>query len=40
MLNCKKYRLQAILSLGIPGEQKEPEELDNIPVEKIHWEQY
>lgn len=34
------YRLQAILSLGMPDERKAPAELEKLPVEKIHWEQY
>lgn len=35
-----QYKLQAILSLGMPAEQKSPAELDTLPIEKIHWEQY
>lgn len=36
----ENYKLQAILSLGMPAEQKAPTELENLPVEKIHWEKY
>lgn len=36
----ENYKLQAILSLGMPNEQKAPTELENLPVEKIHWENY
>lgn len=34
------YKLQAILSLGMPDEQKAPAEIEMLPTEKIHWEQY
>lgn len=34
------YRLQAILSLGMPDERKTPAEIETLPIEKIHWEQY
>lgn len=36
----ENYELQAILSLGMPAEQKAPTDLENLPVEKIHWEKY
>lgn len=34
------YKLEAILSLGMPDEQKEATDLETLPVEKIHWEMY
>lgn len=36
----ENYRLQAMLSLGMPDEQRAPAETDKLPVEKIHWGQY
>lgn len=35
-----RYRLQAVLSLGMPGEQRAPAQTENLPAEKIHWEQF
>lgn len=35
-----KYKLLAILSLGMPNEQKKASELEELPKEKIHWERY
>ncbi|MBR3785431.1 MAG: nitroreductase family protein [Firmicutes bacterium] len=34
------YRLEAIMSLGIPAEQPQPYELDQLPWEKIHKETF
>lgn len=34
------YRLEAILSLGMPNEQKEPAKIEELPTSKIHWERY
>lgn len=34
------YRLEAILSIGMPGEEKEPYELEILPMNKVHWEQF
>ena len=31
------YKLEAILSLGMPGEEKEPHTIGELPTEKIHW---
>ena len=31
------YRLEAMLSLGIPGEKKEPHSMEELPFDKIHW---
>lgn len=36
----ENYKLLAILSLGIPNEQKKESNLETLPEEKIHWEQY
>ena len=36
----EKYKLLATLSLGMPNEQKMPVDLETLPAEKIHWEQY
>lgn len=34
------YKLEAILSLGIPAEEKTPTELLELPVEKVHYETF
>ena len=34
------YKLEAILSLGMPEEQKDAYELDELPIDKVHWEQF
>ena len=36
----EKYKLEAILSLGIPAENPEPYELPSFPNEKVHWEKF
>ena len=36
----ESYQLLATLSLGMPNESKAPAEVDALPEEKIHWEQY
>lgn len=36
----ENYRLEAILSLGMPAEQKEPCQIETLSVEKIHREQF
>ena len=34
------YKLEAILSLGMPAEEKTPAELSKLPFEKIHYEKF
>lgn len=34
------YKLEAILSLGMPAEEKAPTELSALPVEKVHYETF
>lgn len=34
------YKLEAILSLGMPAEEKAPTELSKLPIEKIHYERF
>lgn len=34
------YKLEAILSLGMPGEEKEAHKLEELPYDKVHWETY
>lgn len=34
------YRLEAIMSLGMPAERPEPYQVDNLPWEKIHNERF
>lgn len=36
----EEYRLEAILSLGMPAASPKPHDIENLPFEKIHWEQY
>lgn len=36
----KHYKLQAILSLGMPNEQKEAVKAEALPAEKVHWGKY
>lgn len=36
----ENYRLEAILSLGMPAEQKEPCQIETLPMEKIHREYF
>ena len=33
----ENYKLEAILSLGMPGESKEGHDLSDLPMEKVHW---
>ncbi len=33
----EKYRVECILALGYPGEEKEPHEEEKLPYEKIHY---
>lgn len=34
------YKLEAILSLGMPGEEKEAHKLEELPYDKVHWETF
>lgn len=34
------YHLEAILSLGVPAEEKQPYEIETLPMEKIHREHF
>lgn len=34
------YKLEAILSLGMPAEEKTPTKLSELPVEKVHYETF
>ena len=34
------YKLEAILALGMPAEEKTPAELSKLPFEKIHYEKF
>lgn len=34
------YKLEAILSLGMPAKEKTPAELSKLPFEKIHYEKF
>ena len=34
------YRLEAVLSLGMPANHPEPHSLDELPREKVHWEKF
>lgn len=36
----KSYRLEAILSLGMPASAHDPHAPGTVPTEKIHWEKY
>ncbi len=36
----ENYRVEAILSLGLPAVKTEKKELENLKVEKIHWEKF
>ena len=36
----EEYKLEAILSLGMPGEEKAATELEELPKEKVHWDTY
>ena len=36
----EKYKLEAMLSLGIPDEYPEGHKLEDLPMEKIHWGQF
>ena len=36
----ENYRLEAVLSLGMPAEQKEPYQTEALHVEKIHKEHF
>lgn len=36
----ESYKLEAMLSLGMPKEHREPYQLDELMTEKIHWEQF
>lgn len=33
----ENYRLEAVLSLGQPGEHAAKRELSSLPIEKVHW---
>lgn len=33
-------KLQAILTIGVPAEEKKPYELDELPMEKVHYQKY
>ena len=33
----ENYKLQAILTVGVPAEEKKPYELSDLPTEKIHY---
>lgn len=35
-----QYRLEAILSLGMPLDHAQPTPLSGLPMEKIHWEKF
>lgn len=34
------FRLEAVLSLGMPGEQPQAHKLEDLPMEKVHREQF
>ena len=34
------YKLEALLSLGMPAEDKTPTELSELPLEKVHYEKF
>lgn len=34
------YRLEAILSLGMPAVRPEARKLEELPMEKVHWEKF
>ena len=34
------YRLEAILSLGMPAVHPEARKLEDLPMEQIHWEKF
>lgn len=36
----ENYKLQAILTIGVPNEEKEAYELDKLPMEKVHQESF
>lgn len=36
----EKFRLEAILSLGMPAGKPDARELAELPVEKVHWERF
>ena len=36
----EKYKLEAMLSLGVPNEFPEGHKLEELPKEKVHWEVY
>ena len=36
----ENYKLLAILTVGVPNEEKDTYELDKLPVEKIHRERF
>lgn len=36
----ENYKLEAMLSLGIAGEAPEGHRLDELPMEKVHWEKF
>ena len=36
----ENYKLQAILTVGVPNEEKAPYELDKLPMEKVHKEKF
>lgn len=36
----EEYRLEAILSLGMPAASPEPHDIEKLPFEKIHWGKY
>lgn len=36
----EEYRLEAMLSLGMPAACPKPHDMEKLPLEKIHWEKY
>ncbi|MGB8455470.1 MAG: nitroreductase family protein [Anaerocolumna sp.] len=36
----EKYKVECILALGYPGEEKEPHKEDKLPLEKIHYNRF
>ena len=36
----ENYKLEAMLSLGIPDEFPEGHKIEDLPMEKVHWEHF
>lgn len=36
----ENYKLEAVLSIGMPGEWPQTHELEELPTNKVHWEKF